>query len=85
MMYQYFISKIFSSRPSVKKQSGFLKPEINQSDILGGSFFNHIIKIFQKIKILQYHQLGLTKVTYLFRMSIDKRIEILISWQILVL
>ena len=33
-----YFPKFFHPDPTVNRQSGFLKPEINQSDVLGSSF-----------------------------------------------
>ena len=46
MMYQFYIFQNFHPDPTVIRQSGFLKPEINESDVLGSSL---AIPYFKKI------------------------------------
>ena len=38
MMFSFLFSKIFHPDPSVDRQSGLLKPQLNYSSILGSSF-----------------------------------------------
>ena len=37
MMYQFLFSKIFHPDPTVKRQTGLLKPLLNYSNVLGSS------------------------------------------------
>ena len=51
MINQFYIFQNFSPRSSVERQSGFLKPELNNSNALGSSFTLPYFKVLADIKI----------------------------------
>ena len=47
-----YLPKFFHPDPTVKRQSGFLKPQINDSSILGSSVYTPYFKVFSENKDL---------------------------------
>ena len=48
------ILKFFHPDPTVKRQSGFLKPQFNNSNILGSSFYLPYFKVLDDNKDLTF-------------------------------
>ena len=53
----FYFPKFFHPDPTVVRQSGFLRPEINKSTTLGSSLTQPYLKLYQKIKIILFHLL----------------------------
>jgi len=48
----FYLPKFFHPDPTVKRQSGFLKPQLNNSSILGSSIYTPYFKVFSENKDL---------------------------------
>ena len=73
-----YFPKFFHPDPSVERQSGFLKPEINNSNILGSSLTMPYFYAKSKEKILHLLHQYLIKIYKCFKLSSEKLEKIII-------
>ena len=69
----FYFPKFFHPDPTVKRQSGFLNPKINNSNVLGSSISLPYFKVISENKDYTFSPHGLIKILFLCKMNIDKQ------------
>ena len=72
----FYFPKFFHPDPTVKRQSGILKPELNNSDVLGGSITLPYFKVISANKDITFTPTIFDGNTMVFKMSIGNQIKI---------
>ena len=68
-----YFPKFFHPDPSVKRQSGFLRPQLNESSILGSSFYAPYFKVISDSKDLTIRPTLFDKKIYMFQSEYRRR------------